>query len=156
MGDFSRDEKETCMYCQAKPFLPCLADCPCNFGDFGKALPDSLRSTITVELLKQAEFIFEKKQMDWYGNMLTERIESVMKDWPIFVNFLKILNKLNYFKNIEDVLDYLEKPSKRQQIFGIWQEMGMPITEGSRGFSLFKNAAENLKENNGRANREEE
>lgn len=155
-NDFTRNEKETCIYCQASPFTNCAADCPCNFGEFGRSLPDPLRSLITTELIKQAEYIYEKKLLDWYGQMLTERIESVMKDWPLFINFLKILDNLKFFDDVSDVISYLEQPTKRQKIFAIWQEMGMPIVEGTKSFDLFHQAAMNIKEDNGRGNLEEE
>lgn len=156
-NNFQRDEAEVCEFCKASAFTECSADCPCNYESFGRNLPDPLRSVITTELIKQAEFIFEKKQMDWYGKMLTERIESIMKDWPMFMDFIKILNRLEYFDTPKNVIDYLEKPREREKIFVLWQEMGMPITEGTKSYDLFRQAAGNMKEEakkNGRAGQE--
>ena len=70
--------------------------------------------------------------MDWYGKMLTERIESIMKDWPMFMDFIKILNRLEQCDTPKNVIDYLEKPRERVKMFGLWRDMGMPITEGTK------------------------
>lgn len=155
--NFKRKDDEICMFCQASPYTSCSADCPCNFGSFGINLPDPLRSLITTELVKQAEFIYEKKQMDWMNQMLTERIGSVMKDWPLFMDFIKILHRLDYFETINDIINYLEAPDKRQKIFILWQEMGTPVTEGTKSFEMFRKAALNMrKEDGGRVHTEEE
>ena len=107
-NNFQRDEAEVCEFCKASAFVDCAPDCPCNFAEFGAHLPESLRSMITMELLKQAEYIYERKQSDWMSKMLIERVESVMKDWPTFMNFIKILHELDFFKTPQDVIDYLE------------------------------------------------
>ena len=156
-NNFERSESEVCEFCKASAFVDCAPDCPCNFAEFGAQLPESLRSMITMELLKQAEYIYERKQSDWMSKMLIERVESVMKDWPTFMNFIKILHELDFFKTPQDVIDYLEKPSKAERIYLLWSEMGEPITQGTQPFDMFNQAVKGLKkENDGRANREEE
>ena len=57
--NFNRIEDETCYFCKASPFVDCAVDCPVNFAQFGQTIPDSLRGVITMELLKQAEWIYE-------------------------------------------------------------------------------------------------
>ena len=156
-NNFQRNEEETCEFCKASPFVDCAIDCPCQYEMFGRALPDPIRSLITTELLKQAEFIYEKKQLDWHGGMLIERVESVMKDWPIFIGFLKVLQSLDYFKTSESVIEYLDNPTSKEKLFALWQEMGCPQVKQNPQWDLFFNAAMNIKgETNGRASIEEE
>ena len=104
-----------------------------------------------------AEFIYEKKQMDWHGNMLIERVESVMKDWPIFIGFLKVLHSLDFFDTVESVISYLDNPTSKEKLFALWQEMGCPQVNQDKQWDLFFSAAMNLKEeNNGRSSKETE
>lgn len=161
MKNFERQESEICEFCKASPFVDCAADCPCNFQEFGQQLPESLRGIITVELLKQAEWIYEKKQLEWMNRMLIERVESVMKDWPVFMSFLRVLNEVNYFGSIKEVIDFVEKPKRSEQMYLVWNEMGEPTTPGTKMFEDFKSALNNLRaiykeEDNGRASIEEE
>ena len=151
--DFNRVEEEICSFCKASPFVDCAVDCPTNFAEFGTTLPDSLRGLITMELLKQAEWIYEKKQAEWLDQMLIERVESVMKDWPTFIGFIKVLKDLNFFDTVDQLVDYLEHPSKREKVFIMWTECGSPIMEGSKAWQLFVNAVNNYKEEemNGRS-----
>ena len=90
--NFNRIEEETCSFCKASPFVDCAIDCPVNYAEFGQTIPDSLRGVITMELLKQAEWIYEKKQADWMDKMLIERVENVMNDWPMFISFIEVLS----------------------------------------------------------------
>ena len=155
--DFNRVEEETCYFCKASPFVDCSVDCPCNFADFGQTIPDSLKSLITMELLKQAEWIYEKKQAEWLDQMLIERVESVMKDWPTFIAFIKVLRDLNFFKDQDQLVEYLEFPSQREKVFILWTECGSPITKGTKAWELFVSAVRNYKEEetNGRQDRKE-
>ena len=156
-NNFQRNEEETCEFCKASPFVDCAHDCPCQYEMFGRSLPDPIRSLITTELLKQAEFIYEKKQMDWHGNRLIERVESVMKDWPIFIGFLKVLHSLDFFDSAESVISYLDNPTSKEKLFALWQEMGCPQVNQDKQWDLFFSAAMNLKEeNNGRSSKETE
>ncbi len=144
--EFNRVEEETCYFCKASPFVDCAADCPCNFAQFGQTIPDSLKSLITMELLKQAEWIYEKKQAEWMDNMLIERVESVMRDWPTFMGFLEVLRRLNFFKNVDELMDYLKYPSRREKVFIMWTECGQPTVEGTESWTIFVNAIKNYKE----------
>lgn len=160
-NNFERQESEICEFCKASPFVDCAVDCPCNFSDFGQHLPESLRGIITVELLKQAEWIYEKKQLDWMNRMLIERVESVMKDWPVFMTFLRVLHEVNYFESIIEVIDFVQRPKRAEQMYLVWNEMGEPTQPGTKMFEDFRNALENLnavykEEDNGRASSEEE
>ena len=95
--------------------------------------------------------------MDWHGNMLIERVESVMKDWPIFIGFLKVLHSLDFFDSAESVISYLDDPTSKEKLFALWQEMGCPQVNQDKQWDLFFSAAMNLKEeNNGRSSKETE
>jgi len=149
---YDRQQEDICDFCQASPYVDCAVDCPSNWSAFGRDLPDSLRGVITTELLKQAEYIYERKQMDWYGKMLLDRIDNVMKDWPVLINFLKVLDDLNYFDNTADLIDYLHTPKTKENLFSIWSEMGMPQVSGTQSYVNFKNYLNN-KEDNGRTDK---
>lgn len=144
--NFNRVEEETCYFCKASPFVDCAVDCPCNFAQFGQTIPDSLRGLITMELLKQAEWIYEKKQIEWMDQMLIERVESVMRDWPTFMSFIEVLRRLSYFKSVDELINYLKYPSQRDKVFIAWTECGSPITEGTRSWDMFVNAILNMKQ----------
>ena len=143
--NFNRIEDETCYFCKASPFVDCAVDCPVNFAQFGQTIPDSLRGVITMELLKQAEWIYEKKQAEWMDKMLIERVENVMKDWPMFISFIEVLRRLSYFRTVDDLIDYLKYPSHREKVFLAWTECGSPITEGTKNWEMFVTAIKNLK-----------
>ena len=142
--NFNRIEDETCYFCKASPFVDCAVDCPVNFAQFGQTIPDSLRGVITMELLKQAEWIYEKKQAEWMDKMLIERVENVMKDWPMFISFIEVLRRLSYFRTVDDLIDYLKYPSHREKVFLAWTECGSPITEGTKNWEMFVTAIKNL------------
>jgi len=144
--NFNRVEEESCYFCKASPFVDCSADCPCNFASFGTAIPDSLRGLITMELLKQAEWIYEKKQIEWMDKMLIERVESVMEDWPTFISFVEVLRKLDYFTDLDHLINYLKHPSRRDKVFIVWTECGSPIVEGTKTWELFVGAIRNMKQ----------
>tara|TARA_B100000424_G_scaffold170212_2_gene131076 strand:- start:5282 stop:5758 length:477 start_codon:yes stop_codon:yes gene_type:complete len=155
MSDFSfeRIEEEVCDFCKASPFVDCAVDCPCNFAEFGTHIPESLRGMITMELLKQAEWIYERKQADWMDKMLIERVENVMNDWPTFIGFVEVLRRLNFFKDVDDLINFIKYPTNREQIFLMWTECGTPITEGTKSWDMFVQAIKNFKEEekNGRS-----
>ena len=98
-----------------------------------------------MELLKQAEWIYEKKQAEWMDKMLIERVESIMKDWPMFMSFIEVLRRLSYFRTVDDLIDYLKYPSQREKVFLAWTECGSPITEGTKNWEMFVTAIKNLK-----------
>ena len=153
---FERLEEEICHFCKASAFVDCAPDCPINFAEFGHSLPDSLRGMITMELLKQAEWIYEKKQAEWMDKMLIERVENVMDEWPTFIGFIEVLRRLNFFSNVDELIDYLKYPTKRVKIFVTWTECGSPITEGTKSWSIFVDAVKNMKGiGDGRKDREE-
>ena len=142
---FSRSESDKCHFCNANEFVDCTPDCPTNFAAFGQVLPESLRGLITNELIKQAEYIYEKKQYDWFNGMLMERVESVMKDWNTFITFVKILKELDHFKSVDDLVNFIEKPSQKNDIFLLWTEMGSPILPNSKNWEMFENVLKHKK-----------
>ena len=100
-----------------------------------------------MELLKQAE---------WMDKMLIERVENVMDEWPTFIGFIEVLRRLNFFSNVDELIDYLKYPTKREKIFVTWTECGSPITEGTKSWSIFVDAVKNMKGiGDGRKDREE-
>lgn len=143
--NFSRKESDKCHFCNANEFVDCSPDCPTNFAAFGQVLPESLRGLITNELLKQAEFIYEQKQYQWFNQMLMERVESVMKDWNTFITFVKVLNEMEHFTSVNDLIDFIEKPSKKNDIFLLWTEMGSPTLPKSKHWEMFLNIIKHKK-----------
>lgn len=143
--DFQRAESEKCEFCRASEFVDCSPDCPTNYEEFGKGLPEPLRGMITIELLKQAEWIYEKKQADWMDRMLLERVESVMQEWPNFIEFVNLLNHLHFFKTPTDVIEYITNPASKQWAYMIWLEMGSPKVEGTKLYSDFLQRLANYK-----------
>tara|TARA_R100000329_G_C7550285_1_gene194442 strand:- start:228 stop:686 length:459 start_codon:yes stop_codon:yes gene_type:complete len=143
--EFQRSDEDKCEFCKASEFVDCAPDCPTNFEDFGKGLPEPLRGIITIELLKQAEWIYEKKQADWMDRMLLERVESVMRDWPNFIEFVRLLNHLHFFQTPSDVIEYITHPASKQWAYMIWLEMGSPKVEGTKAYASFLQALKNYK-----------
>ncbi len=144
--DFQRAEEENCEFCKATSFVDCAPDCPTNYEQFGKGLPEPLRGMITIELLKQAEWIYEKKQADWYDSMLLERVESVMRDWPNFIEFVDLLNTLHFFRSTKEVIEYIKHPASKQWAYLIWIEMGSPKVEGTKSYANFLSRLANYKD----------
>ena len=155
---FERKESEKCHYCNASEFVDCVADCPSQFSAFGSVLPESLRGLITNELLKQAEYIYERKQYDWYNGMLMERVESVMKEWNTFITFVKVLREIDHFKNVDDLINFIEKPSQKNDIFLLWTEMGSPTVPQTKHWEMFENILKHKKkkDSDGRTSKETE
>ena len=146
----NRSEEEKCHFCNANAFIDCTPDCPTNFAKFGTVLPDSLRHLITSELIKQAEYIYERKQQEWYNQMLLERVQDVMKDWSIFMSFVKVLDQVHYFRSTTEIIKFLEQPSIENNTFMLWCEMGSPTTPNSKHWELFLQALQNKGVEDGR------
>lgn len=77
--------------------------------------------------------------------MLIERVENVMNDWPMFITFIEVLRRLAYFRTVDDLIEYLKYPSKREKVFLAWTECGSPITEGTKSWEMFVNTLMNMK-----------
>jgi len=120
---YDRQQEDICDFCQASPYVDCAVDCPSNWSAFGRDLPDSLRGVITTELLKQAEYIYERKQMDWYGKMLLDRIDNVhVLEAPLYSDDLCVAGRVDCIAEFDDDLAIIDFKTTKELKQESWLE----------------------------------
>ena len=59
---------------------------------------------------------------------------------------MEVLRDLNYFTDVDQLIDYIKYPSKRDKVFIAWTEYGSPIVEGTKTWDMFVNTIMNMKQ----------
>jgi len=140
MDEFEFDEYMDvgCPSCGAEPNQDCSEDC----------VPYEDIHPMMYQLAQEKmEYVAHKVGIDvmkrFNRKLLTEKVESVIKDWAVFTRFGQSLVNSDVLKQAHQVIEFFERPDKYKRQYVLWNELGQPVNRDAETWSMFLEAMRN-------------
>jgi len=159
MADIFKDNNnQECEVCES---YPCMTDCPVELLEndvedleplasiFQEYNPDpelfnnETNMRIGNHLMLIADAILEA-QHKWEQKTYMNRIDEIINSYRFYANFAQTLYDAGCFKEVEDVLEYVQNPRRFDKLYNLWLELGFPKKK-DKMFGIFARKVSDFK-----------